>query len=253
MKLVKDNISVLNYIYPRSFKDSSQDEVADVYGIASCLDYLRLTYNEIICFPSIFKSLTLDYGSDVFGFSEIEPHFYTSDLDTLLSEKYQEEDIIFYDFLSTHTFSSYEWSESSISNLKNEDYACELLTYSAYLPINLESSFIFFFNNHHYNVRVLSAVTSELSFNFINDFKIPVYSYSAVKMQNLNFFSENLEDENFTENNSKMNFLNFKHEIDVECNFDNYNCFTLLLKNYQNVSITSRGITLKLYQMFNNY
>lgn len=53
----------------------------------------------------------------------------------------------------------------------------------------------------------------------------------------------------YTENNYILLFLSFhKHEIDVEFDFDNYDCLTLLLNNYQDVLKTSTGILLKPYQ-----
>ena len=53
----------------------------------------------------------------------------------------------------------------------------------------------------------------------------------------------------YTENNFIIVLLSFhKYEIDVEYDFDNYDCLTLLLNNYQDVLKTSNGILLKPYQ-----
>ncbi|EGI67595.1 Maltase 1, partial [Acromyrmex echinatior] len=69
------NNSVVYQIYSRSFCDSNADEIGDLKGITSKLDYIAETGINAIWLSSIYTSSMIDFGYDKFDFVDIDPIF----------------------------------------------------------------------------------------------------------------------------------------------------------------------------------
>lgn len=123
--------AVVYQIYPRSFRDTSNNGIGDLEGIIEKLDYLNDGTEEslgidAIWLTPIYKSPMVDFGYDVSDYYDIDPLF--GDLkvfDKLVEEAHRRNIKIIMDFVPNHTSSQHPWfieSRSSRDNPKRDWY-----------------------------------------------------------------------------------------------------------------------------------
>jgi alpha-glucosidase len=118
---------VVYQIYPRSFKDTSNNGVGDLQGILEKLDYLSETLGvDAIWISPFYPSPMKDFGYDVADYCDINPLF--GDLETfdqLLAEAHQRGIKIIIDWVPNHTSDEHPWfieSRSCRDNPKRDWY-----------------------------------------------------------------------------------------------------------------------------------
>lgn len=113
-------------IYPRSYKDSSNNGIGDIPGIISKLDYLQDLGIETIWFSPFFASPQADHGYDVSDYRGIAPEYGTmADCNRLIEEIHNREMRIVLDMVLNHTSDQHPWfleSRSSRENQKRDWY-----------------------------------------------------------------------------------------------------------------------------------
>jgi len=118
--------TVIYQIYPRSFKDSTNNGIGDIPGIISKLDYLKELGIETIWFSPFFASPQVDHGYDVSDYRSIAPEYGTmSDCERLIQEIHTHEMYVIFDMVLNHTSDQHAWfleSRSSRENPKREWY-----------------------------------------------------------------------------------------------------------------------------------
>ena len=81
--------AVVYQIYPLSFKDSNDDGIGDLKGIASKLDYIKSLGIDVIWLNPIYSSPNKDNGYDISDYKSIAHQFGTmDDFDALLPLAY---------------------------------------------------------------------------------------------------------------------------------------------------------------------
>jgi alpha-glucosidase len=113
--------AVFYEIYPRSFKDSNNDGVGDLNGIASRLDYLKDLGIDAIWITPCFPSPQVDFGYDVSDYQNIDPMYGTlADFDNLVSDGKKNGIRIILDFVVNHTSDQHKWFLDSKSSRTSE-------------------------------------------------------------------------------------------------------------------------------------
>jgi alpha-glucosidase len=117
---------VIYEIYPRSFKDSSNDGVGDLKGIIEKLDYLKWLGIDAIWIGPFYPSPMADFGYDITDYKGVHPMFGTlADFDNLLVEAHRRHIKVIIDFVPNHTSDQHPWfkeSSSSKVNAKHDWY-----------------------------------------------------------------------------------------------------------------------------------
>ena len=107
-------------IYPRSFKDSNNDGIGDLKGIASKLDYIKGLGVDAIWLSPIYKSPMKDFGYDVSDYCDIDPIFGSiDDFDKLLEQAHKKGLRVILDMVINHTSDQHPWFKESRSSRTN--------------------------------------------------------------------------------------------------------------------------------------
>jgi oligo-1,6-glucosidase len=78
--------AIVYQIYPRSFKDSDGDDVGDIKGIISKLDYVKSLGIDLVWLNPVYSSPNKDNGYDISDYQNIMKEFGTmEDFTTLLN------------------------------------------------------------------------------------------------------------------------------------------------------------------------
>ncbi len=102
--------AVVYQIYPRSFLDSDGDEIGDLAGITSKLDYIAALGVDAIWLSPIYRSPMADFGYDVSDHTDVDPVF--GDLaafDVLLAEAHRRGLRVLLDWVPNHTSWQHPW------------------------------------------------------------------------------------------------------------------------------------------------
>ncbi len=104
--------AVIYQIYPRSFKDSSDDGVGDLQGITQKLDYVASLGVDAVWLSPFFTSPMRDFGYDVADYCDVDPVFGTlADFDALIARAHRLKVII--DQVYSHTSDQHPWFAQS--------------------------------------------------------------------------------------------------------------------------------------------
>ncbi len=118
--------AVFYQIYPRSFKDSTNNGIGDLKGIISKLDYLKELGIDAIWYSPFFMSPQEDFGYDITAYDKIAPEYGTMDDFKLLLEKSHALGIkMILDLVLNHTSDKHPWfleSKKDQSNPKADWY-----------------------------------------------------------------------------------------------------------------------------------
>lgn len=96
--------AVFYQIYPKSFKDSNNDGVGDLLGIAEQLDHLKELGISGVWLSPCFKSPQKDGGYDISDFYAIDPIFGTmADMEALILKAKRLKIKLILDFVPNHT------------------------------------------------------------------------------------------------------------------------------------------------------
>ncbi|TFF89137.1 MAG: alpha-glucosidase [Promethearchaeota archaeon] len=107
-------------IYPRSFKDSTQNGIGDLKGILNKLDYLEELGIKTIWFSPFFVSPQQDFGYDIENFRQIDPVYGTmKDFENLLNGIHKKGMKMILDMVLNHTSSKHPWFKESASSRDN--------------------------------------------------------------------------------------------------------------------------------------
>lgn len=101
-------------IYPRSFKDSTNNGIGDINGIREKLGYLKDLGIDFIWITPIYASPNFDNGYDISDYSAISSDFGTMEnFQALVKEAKQANIKIIMDLVINHTSNQHEWFEKS--------------------------------------------------------------------------------------------------------------------------------------------
>ncbi|XP_011051033.1 PREDICTED: maltase 1-like [Acromyrmex echinatior] len=113
------NNSVVYQIYSRSFCDSNADEIGDLKGITSKLDYIAETGINAIWLSSIYTSSMIDFGYDKFDFVDIDPIFGSlKDFKALLARAKKLGLKVVLDLVPNHTSDKHIWFQKALQGHK---------------------------------------------------------------------------------------------------------------------------------------
>lgn len=102
--------AVIYQIYPRSFRDSNDDGVGDLPGIAGQLDYIAALGVDAIWLSPFVASPMRDYGYDVADYCQVDPLFGTlADFDHLLAGAHARGIKVLIDQVWSHTSDQHAW------------------------------------------------------------------------------------------------------------------------------------------------
>lgn len=115
---------VFYQVYVRSFKDSNNDGIGDLRGVAEKIDYLSDLGITVAWLSPIFKSPQIDHGYDVSDYYSIEPIYGDmNDLVQLLRKAEQFGIKVLLDLVPNHTSDQHYWFNMSINREPGyEDY-----------------------------------------------------------------------------------------------------------------------------------
>jgi oligo-1,6-glucosidase/alpha-glucosidase len=115
--------AVCYQIYPRSYKDSTNNGKGDLRGIINKLPYLKDLGIDAIWFSPFFPSPQADFGYDVSDYCAINPEYGTmDDFDELLEKAHKAEIKIILDIVLNHTSEQHSWFQESKRNRTNEKH-----------------------------------------------------------------------------------------------------------------------------------
>ncbi|MCD4826476.1 MAG: alpha-glucosidase [Acholeplasmataceae bacterium] len=122
IKWFKD--ALVYQIYPLSFKDSNNDGIGDINGIASKLDYLKTLGVDVIWLSPVYQSPMRDNGYDISDYHKINPIFGTmDDMKSLIQKVHDKGMRLIMDLVINHTSDEHEWFKKSKANdPKYRDY-----------------------------------------------------------------------------------------------------------------------------------
>ena len=111
---------VIYQIYSRSFADSNGDNVGDLRGIISKLDYIAGLGVSAIWLSPINPSPDYDFGYDVSNYLDVDPKYGTlDDYKELLRQAHSRNLRVILDLVLNHTSSEHPWCISSISRKRS--------------------------------------------------------------------------------------------------------------------------------------
>lgn len=104
-------------IYPKSFRDTNGDGIADLRGIIEKLDYLKDLGVDIVWISPCFCSPLADQGYDISDYYNIDPRFGTmEDMDELLAEAKKRDMYIVLDLVVNHCSDEHEWFQKALAD-----------------------------------------------------------------------------------------------------------------------------------------
>lgn len=108
------------HIYPRSFKDTTENGVGDLRGIIEKLDYIKELGIGSIWISPFFLSPGNDHGYDISDFLSIDPEMGTMDtVEELIQEVHNRDMKIIFDMVMNHTSIEHQWFKESRSSKDN--------------------------------------------------------------------------------------------------------------------------------------
>lgn len=112
--------AVIYQIYPRSYKDSTNNGIGDIRGIIEKFDYIKELGINTIWFSPFFTSPQADFGYDVADYCNIDPVYGTmEDFNELLSLAHKNGIKILLDLVMNHSSSEHNWFKESRKNKDN--------------------------------------------------------------------------------------------------------------------------------------
>jgi len=112
--------AIVYQIYPRSFKDSDGDEVGDLKGITSKLDYVKSLGIDVVWLNPVFSSPNADNGYDISDYRGIMNKFGTmEDFDSLLKGIHSRGLKLVLDLVANHCSDEHEWFKQSRTSRTN--------------------------------------------------------------------------------------------------------------------------------------
>ena len=104
--------AIIYQIYPRSFKDTTNNGIGDLQGVIEKLDYLHDLEINAIWLNQIYPSPMFDFGYDLTDFVDIDPLFGTlADFDSLVEKAHALDIKIIMDYVANHTSIYHTWFE----------------------------------------------------------------------------------------------------------------------------------------------
>jgi alpha-glucosidase len=101
-------------IYPRSFKDSNDDGVGDLLGIASKVEYLKELGMDGVWLSPIMASPQADFGYDISNYRDIHSEYGTlADFEVLLEECKKHDVKLILDLVPNHSSNEHEFFKKS--------------------------------------------------------------------------------------------------------------------------------------------
>jgi oligo-1,6-glucosidase/alpha-glucosidase len=101
-------------IYPRSYKDSTNDGIGDLQGIISKLDHIKDLGFETIWISPFFTSPLQDWGYDISDYLAVAPEYgQIADLERLIDEVHLRDMRILFDLVLNHTSVKHPWFQAS--------------------------------------------------------------------------------------------------------------------------------------------
>lgn len=111
---------IIYQIYPRSFQDSNEDGIGDLWGIIDRLDYLRELGIGAIWISPIYPSPMADFGYDISDYKGIWPGFGSlKDFDELLRRIHAAGMKLILDLVPNHSSDQHPWFLASKSSRDN--------------------------------------------------------------------------------------------------------------------------------------
>ncbi len=111
---------VVYQIYPKSFFDSNNDGIGDIYGITQKLDYLKELGITMIWICPIYQSPMDDNGYDISDYENIHPDFGTKeDLEQLILEAKKRNIKLIMDLVINHTSDEHFWFQQALKDSKS--------------------------------------------------------------------------------------------------------------------------------------
>ncbi len=112
--------AIFYQIYPRSYKDSTNNGIGDLKGIISQLDYIKDLGIDAIWFSPFFQSPKQDFSYDVSDYYQIDPEYGTlADFDDLIKKAHSLSLKVILDLVLNHTSEQHKWFQESKSSLDN--------------------------------------------------------------------------------------------------------------------------------------
>ena len=112
--------AVIYQIYPRSFKDTSNNGIGDIKGIIEKLDYIKSLGVTMVWLNPIYQSPNDDNGYDISDYRAIMKEFGTmTDFDELLQGLHKRNIKLVMDVVVNHSSDEHEWFQQSRSSRDN--------------------------------------------------------------------------------------------------------------------------------------
>ena len=111
---------IVYQIYPRSYKDTSENGIGDIHGIIEKLDYIKSLGVDIIWLCPVYKSPNDDNGYDISNYRAISEDFGGSDaFDKLLECMHDRGLKLVMDLVLNHSSDEHEWFKESRKSKDN--------------------------------------------------------------------------------------------------------------------------------------
>lgn len=112
--------AIIYQIYPRSFKDTSNNGIGDIKGIIEKLDYIKSLGVTMVWLNPIYKSPNDDNGYDISDYRAIMKEFGTmSEFDELLAGMHKRGLKLVMDVVVNHSSDEHKWFQESKSSRDN--------------------------------------------------------------------------------------------------------------------------------------
>ncbi|MGP1587148.1 MAG: alpha-glucosidase [Treponemataceae bacterium] len=109
--------AVFYQIYPRSFCDSNGDDIGDIQGIISKLDYLKELGIDALWLSPIYDSPNDDNGYDIRDYKKIMTEFGDmKDFDLLLEQVHSRGMKLIMDLVVNHTSDEHQWFQKALED-----------------------------------------------------------------------------------------------------------------------------------------
>ena len=111
---------VVYQIYPRSFKDSTDNGIGDLAGILEKLDYLKSLGIDMIWLCPVYQSPNDDNGYDISDYRSISEEFGgDSAFEALLDGIHQREMRLIMDLVANHSSDEHHWFQEARKSRDN--------------------------------------------------------------------------------------------------------------------------------------
>lgn len=135
---------VIYQIYPRSYKDTNNDGIGDLRGIASKASYIKELGVDMVWLNPFFISPQNDNGYDIADYYHIDEKFGSEeDLDNLIKVFDQNGLGLMFDMVFNHTSTDHEWFQKALAGDKyyQDFYYIRDPKEDGSLPTNWQSKF----------------------------------------------------------------------------------------------------------------